>query len=165
MIASFPPILPSAPTLLILGTMPGAMSLAKQEYYGHKQNHFWKIMFSVLEDASVPDAFAEKKALMLRHGIALWDVLAYCDREGSLDSNIKNQVENDIPGLLRTHPTVRAIAFNGQQSHKFFIRKFGAIPGIDFYIMPSTSPAYTMKLADKAAAWAAVLKLHAKGSK
>lgn len=158
MIASFPPILPTEPKVLILGSMPGAMSLAKQEYYGHKQNHFWKILFALLEQSPVPESFDQKKEILYKHRIALWDVLANCEREGSLDSNIKNQVENDIPGLLAQHPTIKTIAFNGQQSHRFFIRKFGTIPGIDFYVLPSTSPAYTMKLEAKIAAWATVLQ-------
>jgi hypoxanthine-DNA glycosylase len=157
MIASFPPIVNPDAEILILGTMPGAMSLAKQEYYAHKQNHFWKILFSLLADLPVPESFADKVALLNQNNITLWDVLAYCEREGSLDSNIKNYVENDIPGLLASHPKIKKIVFNGQQSHKFFMKKFGPMDGIDFYVMPSTSPANTVKFEDKRKAWATVL--------
>ena len=158
MIASFPPIVSPNAKILILGTMPGAMSLTKQEYYAHKQNAFWRIQYALFSDLPVPEKFEEKAELLRRNDIALWDVLAYCDREGSLDSNIKNQVENDIPGLLKSHPGIKTIVFNGQQSHKFFMKKFGVIDGIDFLIMPSTSPAYTMKFEDKLKAWSQILR-------
>lgn len=138
--------------------MPGAMSLAKQEYYAHKQNHFWKILFSLLSDAAVPENFADRVALLQQNKIALWDVLANCDREGSLDSNIKNQIENDILGLLESHPKIKTIVFNGQQSHKFFLKKFGKLAGIDLFVMPSTSPAHTMKFEDKRKFWSQVIR-------
>lgn len=157
MICSFPPIVNGNAEILILGTMPGAMSLARQEYYAHRQNHFWKIIFSLFSALPVPENFADKINLLHQNKIALWDVLAYCEREGSLDSNIKNHVENDILGLLKSHPKIRTIVFNGQQSHKFFMKKFGQIDGIDFYIMPSTSPAHTIKFEEKLQAWSRIM--------
>lgn len=158
MIRSFAPVVDEQAEILILGTMPGAMSLAKQEYYAHKQNHFWKIMFSLLSELPVPEKFEDKIKLLQQNNIALWDVLAYCQREGSLDSNIKNQVENDILGLLASHPKIKTIVFNGQQAQKFFKRKFGQPVGIEFYVMPSTSPAHTMKFETKLAAWSQILR-------
>lgn len=157
MISSFPPIVSDGARLLILGTMPGVMSLTKQEYYAHRQNHFWKIVYSLLSNEPVPENFSDKVKLLYQNSIALWDVLAHCEREGSLDSNIKNQIENDILGLLQAHPTIKTIAFNGQQSHKFFLKKFGTIDGITFHVLPSTSPAHTMKFEKKREAWAKVL--------
>lgn len=157
-ISSFPPIENPDARILILGTMPGAMSLAKQEYYAHKQNQFWKIMFSLFGQETVPELFSQKVQLLRENHIALWDVLQHCEREGSLDSNIKNQVENDIPSLLATHPKIKTIVFNGQQSHKFFLKKFGMIKGIQYLVMPSTSPAHTMKFENKRKAWSALLE-------
>ena len=157
MIASFAPFANDQAQTLILGTMPGAMSLAKQEYYAHKQNHFWKIIYSIFGELPVPENFDAKIKLLQQSKIALWDVLANCEREGSLDSNIKNQIENDIPGLLRKYPKIKTIIFNGQQSQKFFLKKFGAIEGIQFYVLPSTSPANTMKFEKKLEAWSAIL--------
>lgn len=157
MIASFPPFANDQARILILGTMPGAMSLAKQEYYAHKQNHFWKIVYSIFGELPVPENFADKIKMLQQSKIALWDVLANCEREGSLDSNIKNQVENDIPGLLRKYPKIKTIVFNGQQSQKFFLKKFGVIEGIECHVLPSTSPANTMKFEKKLEAWSAVL--------
>lgn len=153
MIASFPPIIDNNSEIIILGTMPGAMSLAKQEYYGHKQNAFWKIMYSLFSQLPVAEHFAHKKQLLLENNIAVWDVLAYCERKGSLDIHIKNQIENDIPELLRQFPKIRKILFNGKESYKYFYRKFGDIEGITYHIMPSTSPANTIKFDDKLLFW------------
>ncbi len=158
MIHSFPPIVNDHAEILILGTMPGAMSLMKQEYYAHKQNAFWKIMYSVFSALPVSENFEEKVALIQQHKIALWDVLENCEREGSLDTNIKNHKENDILELLLEYPKIKTIVFNGKQSEKYFLKKFGVIDGIRYFQMPSTSPAHTMKFEDKLKLWATVLR-------
>lgn len=157
-IRSFLPIIDKRAETLILGTMPGARSLATQEYYAHKQNAFWKIMCAVFSGSSVPEQFSEKIQLLQQHRIALWDVIDHCERVGSLDSNIKNHIENDIPGLLSEFPKIKTIIFNGQQSHKFFVKKFGIIEGIRYEVMPSTSPAHTMKFEQKLAIWRSALQ-------
>ena len=158
MICSFPPFADENAEILILGTMPGAMSLLKQEYYAHKQNHFWKIMFTLFGALPIPEKFEDRIKILKQNHIALWDVLANCEREGSLDSNIKNHIENDILGLLKSHPKIKTIVFNGQQSQKFFLKKFGVIDGIRFCVMPSTSPAYTLKFENKLEAWSQILR-------
>jgi hypoxanthine-DNA glycosylase len=158
MIHSFPPIVNDNAEILILGTMPGAMSLLKQEYYAHKQNAFWKIMYSVFSALPVSENFEEKVALIQQYKTALWDVLEYCERLGSLDTNIKNHKENDIVALLLKHPKIKTILFNGKQSEKYFLKKFGVISGIRYFQMPSTSPAHTMKFEDKLKSWSAVLR-------
>lgn len=158
MINSFPPFADENAEILILGTMPGVMSLAKQEYYAHKQNAFWKIMYTVFAELPVSENFKEKVKLLQQNKIALWDVLENCEREGSLDTNIKNHKENDILGLLKKHPKIRTIVFNGRESEKYFLRKFGVIEGIQFHQMPSTSPANTMKFEKKLQSWSAILR-------
>jgi hypoxanthine-DNA glycosylase len=153
MIASFPPYINDDAAVLILGTMPGAMSLFKQEYYAHKQNAFWKIMYTLYGELPVPDDFEAKKKLLKQNNIALWDVLKNCEREGSLDTNIKNHVENDIEGLLAQYPNIRKILFNGKESYKYFQRKFGTIENVGIVVLPSTSPANTIKFEKKLEAW------------
>jgi hypoxanthine-DNA glycosylase len=153
MIASFPPFIDKNAEVLILGTMPGAMSLFKQEYYAHKQNAFWKIMFSLFSELPVAEDFEDKKKLLGQNNIALWDVLKNCEREGSLDTNIKNHVENDIEGLLAEYPNIRKILFNGKESYKYFQRKFGTIENVGIIVLPSTSPANTIKFEKKLEAW------------
>ena len=157
MIASFAPVVDRNAEILVLGTMPGAMSLQKQEYYGFPQNQFWKIMFTHFGEMPVPEKFEDRIALLIKNKIALWDVLANCEREGSLDINIKNHIENDIPGLLKQFPKIKKILFNGKDSHKFFMRKFSAPDGVSLHVMPSTSPANTVAFAQKLKIWSEAL--------
>ena len=157
MIASFPPFVNAETETLILGTMPGKASLAKQEYYAHKQNQFWKIIFTVFSNGKVPEIFAEKVTLLKQNKIGLWDVLANCERKGSLDIHIKNHTENDIPALLKKFPKIKKIIFNGKESHRYFMKKFGNINGVILYVMPSTSPAHTIKFEEKFKVWRGTL--------
>lgn len=158
-VSSFPPIIGTNPKVLVLGTMPGVASLTRVEYYAHKQNHFWKIFYALFGDGAVAETFEARKRFVESLPIALWDVLASCDRPGSLDSNIRNAVENDIPGLLNDYPTIRSIVFNGQQAQNFFRKKFGNTIEIDQYVMPSTSPAHTIGYEAKRNAWSLLLDL------
>mgnify|MGYP003499176739 FL=1 len=111
-IHSFPPIAAEGCKVLILGSMPSVTSLERHQYYGHKQNDFWPMMFAFFEQPYT-DAYSVKQELLIKHGIALWDVLSSCEREGSLDSNIMNEIPNDINGVLVQYPTIEYIIFNG----------------------------------------------------
>lgn len=153
---SFPPILPENAKILILGTMPGVKSLEKQEYYGHRQNHFWKIMFQLFSDGTIPEAYAARKQLLVDNGIAVWDVLESCQREGSLDSAIRMGVANDIPQLLEKNPGISRIGFNGKESFRLYVKHFGT-PTLPFIQLPSTSPAFTLGLEKKMEVWRGIL--------
>jgi hypoxanthine-DNA glycosylase len=155
MINSFPPFVNSQTKILILGTMPGIASLEKQEYYAHKRNHFWKIMYTLLNNLPISEIFEEKIQLLQANNIGLWDVLENCERKGSLDIHIKNQKENDFETLFKEFPGISKIIFNGKESHKYFLKKFGQIKGITYYVMPSTSPANTMTFENKLKIWSA----------
>ena len=155
MINSFPPFVNSQTKILILGTMPGIASLEKQEYYAHKRNHFWKIMYTLLDNLPISEVFQEKIQMLQAHKIGLWDVLENCERKGSLDIHIKNQKENDFETLFKEFPGISKIVFNGKESHKYFLKKFGQIKGITYYLMPSTSPANTMSFDNKLKIWSA----------
>lgn len=137
--------------------MPGVTSLEKQEYYGFPQNAFWKILFTHFVGTPAPKQYDERIALLAKHQIAVWDVLAHCERKGSLDIHIKNQVENDLPSLLKQHPKIRKILFNGKEAHRYFTRKFSEMPDYETAVMPSTSPANTMPFAEKLKIWSAAL--------
>ena len=100
---------------LILGSMPGVKSLEAQQYYAHPQNRFWPMMAHLLGE-ELPSAYEEKLAMLLRHHIALWDSIGSCEREGSLDSAIRNEQGNDFAALLQEYPGIRAIYFNGGKS-------------------------------------------------
>ena len=153
MINSFPAFVDSNTKILILGTMPGIASLTKQEYYGNPRNHFWRIMYTLFDTLPVSDSFEEKIQLLQKNKIGLWDVLENCERKGSLDIHIKNHKENDFEMLFKQYPEIHTIVFNGKESHKYFIKKFGQIEGITYYVMPSTSPANTMSFENKLKIW------------
>ncbi|MBP2282093.1 hypoxanthine-DNA glycosylase [Flavobacterium sp. CG_23.5] len=157
MINSFPAFVNSSTEILILGTMPGVASLTKQEYYAHPRNHFWKIIYTLLSNSTISPIFEEKIELLQTNKIGIWDVLENCERKGSLDIHIKNQKENDFDALLREFPLIKKIVFNGKESHRFFLKKFGQIEGITYYVMPSTSPANTMSFENKLKIWSAFL--------
>ena len=153
MINSFPAFIDSNTKILILGTMPGIASLTKQEYYANPRNHFWRIMYTLFDTLPVSDSFEEKIQLLQKNKIGLWDVLENCERKGSLDIHIKNHKENDFEMLFKQYPTIHTFVFNRKESHKYFIKKFGQIEGITYYVMPSTSPANTMFFENKLKIW------------
>ena len=128
---------------LSLGSMPGVKSLEAQQYYALPQNRFWPMMAHLLGE-ELPSAYEEKLAMLLRHHIALWDSIGSCEREGSLDSAIRDEQGNDFAALLQEYPGIRAIYFNGGKSAQAFKRYNKALlarPDIAFHAMPSTSPA------------------------
>ena len=159
---SFPPILPRRPLLLVLGSMPGARSLAEQRYYAHPQNLFWRAMAAIC-DLDPAQPYARRVATLRASGIAVWDVLKYCERPGSLDGAIvrESEVPNEIAGLLRERASLRAVAFNGGKARDAFRRH--VLPDladdvrdrVAFEAMPSTSPAYAaLDASRKLADWA-----------
>jgi hypoxanthine-DNA glycosylase len=152
-IYSFPYFIDSNTEVLILGTMPGAMSLEKQEYYANPRNHFWKIIYTLYDALPIPENFEEKVQFLQSNKIGLWDVLENCERKGSLDIHIKNQKENNFMALFEKFPAINKIIFNGKQSHAFFYKRFGQIEGITYFVMPSTSPANTMSFENKLKIW------------
>ncbi|MFC2947105.1 DNA-deoxyinosine glycosylase [Virgibacillus sediminis] len=158
---SFAPVLPAEPKVLILGSMPGGMSLEKQEYYGNPRNHFWDLLFELFNEQPMKD-YQEKLEFVKRNHIALWDTIGTCYREGSLDANIIDEVPNDIPGLLKEYPSIRLIACNGTKSYQTFRRNFKdeVTEGVDVVKLPSTSPIpgrYTKTFEGKVEAWSILL--------
>ena len=142
-ISGFPPVADRDARALVLGTMPGAASLAAAQYYAHPRNHFWRIM-SELAGAAPHMPYARRLALLKANNIALWDVLRCCVRPGSLDSSISQEAANDFISFFADHPKIRHVFFNGAPAAKFF-KKFVVddIRHLDlqFTTLPSTSPA------------------------
>lgn len=137
-IKCFEPIADENAQMLILGSMPSVKSLEKAQFYAHPQNQFWKFMFHIFGQEYTTD-YEIKKRLMLENNIALWDVIAECEREGSMDSDIKNAIPNDISGLLKKCGKIKHIFCNGQTAYKYFKRFI--ITDIPCVCLPSTSPA------------------------
>ena len=158
-VRSFPPLVGLQPQVLILGSMPGIASLNANRYYAHPRNQFWPLLGAWL--GFDPRADYALRVQALHHaGIAVWDVLAECERNGSLDSAIDRHSEfpNDIPGLLAAHPSIRRVLLNGRKAATSFRRHHREL-AIDHVILPSTSPAHAgMGHAEKSARWHRVLR-------
>ncbi|MCB1908557.1 MAG: DNA-deoxyinosine glycosylase [Rhodocyclaceae bacterium] len=163
-VQSFPALVDDASRILILGSMPGRLSLARVRYYAHPRNAFWPIMASLLgfaDDAPYP----LRCRALLAGGVALWDVMASCRRRGSLDADIDEAsiIANDIPALLRGHPAITAIFFNGAKAEQSFRRHVAAAldargAALPRLRLPSTSPAHAgMSTAAKCRIWHASL--------
>ena len=136
MIKSFDPVFDNNCKILILGSCPSIKSLEQGEYYAHKQNRFWQIMFKLLGCEYSTD-YNVKKQTLLANGIGLWDTIGLCQRMGSLDSAITDVVPNDIPALIK-ESKVKCIVLNGNKAKNVFKHK---IDGIEVVCLPSTSPA------------------------
>jgi hypoxanthine-DNA glycosylase len=135
----FPPVYDENSRVLILGSLPSVRSREQQFYYGHPQNRFWKVLAAVTKSA-VPTATEEKKAFLLEHHIALYDVIYECDIAGSSDSSIRNIVPTDLAPILGAAP-VRAIFTNGGTASRVYRKYHLPVTGIEAVQLPSTSPA------------------------
>ena len=138
-IHSIGPVFDAESRVLILGTMPSPKSREVQFYYGHPQNRFWRVLAAVLGE-ELPQSVPEKKAMLLRHRIALWDVLAECEITGASDSSIRNPVANDLSVIL-DHAPVQAVFTTGATAWKLYTRLQKPHTGIEAVRLPSTSPA------------------------
>ena len=138
-IHSIEPVFDAESRVLILGTMPSPKSREVQFYYGHPQNRFWRVLAAVLGE-EVPQSVPEKKAMLLRHRIALWDVLAECEITGASDASIRNPVANDLSVIL-DHAPVQAVFTTGATAWKLYTRLQKPHTGIEAVRLPSTSPA------------------------
>lgn len=139
LIHPIPPLYDARSRVLILGSFPSVKSREAAFFYGHPQNRFWPLM-AALTDSPVPATIAEKKALILENGFALWDTIASCEITGSSDSSIKNVVPNDLTPILEG-ADIRAIYCNGTASWKLYQKYLYPITGIAAGKLPSTSPA------------------------
>ncbi|MBY8965411.1 DNA-deoxyinosine glycosylase [Algiphilus sp. NNCM1] len=146
-LSSLPPVVAPRARVLVLGSMPGVASLQAQRYYAHPRNMFWPMVERFLGIAATLPYEARIAALQ-RCGVALWDVLAHCERRGSLDGAIlrASEVANAIPSLLEAQPSLSAVVLNGQRAATSFRRHLQAQclrlrPMLHIHVLPSTSPA------------------------
>ena len=126
------------PQILILGTFPSPLSREKGEYYGNPRNQFWRLIFGVFGEPFDNPDYEKKKAVIFKNGVALSDVLAECEIDGALDSNIRNPVyRTALPSFIAEH-SIRKVFFNGNNAYLFYRRGIGEI---ERCILPSSSPA------------------------
>ena len=137
---SFGPLASDDTRILVLGSIPGDRSLAVGEYYGHPQNRFWRVI-AALVGSEVPVSYDDKRTMLSKAGIGLWDVARRARRQGSLDSAIRDAEPNDIAGFISAHPELRVVAFNGRKPEALHDRFFDRVPGIEYVLLPGTSPA------------------------
>ncbi|MFA4852562.1 MAG: DNA-deoxyinosine glycosylase [Bacteroidales bacterium] len=152
-----PPVADSNSRILILGTFPSEQSLTKQQYYANPQNYFWKIMFEIFKQNFTND-YEKRLQLLVKHKIALWDVIAQCERNGSSDNKIKNEKANDLKSIIKQYPNITHLLFNGIKPVEYFVKhkmsegRLTPVPSL-----PSTSPANThLPLEEKIECWSAI---------
>lgn len=143
----FEPVWNSESEILILGSFPSVKSREEKFFYGHPRNSFWTVLSRLL-GVEAPTDIENKKAMLLSHHIALWDVIAECDIYGSADSSIKNAVPNDIEFIIE-NSDIRHIFTNGATADRLYNKYIYPTTGIPAVRLPSTSPANAAKSADK----------------
>lgn len=151
------PVLDRHTRILLLGSFPGAASLAAQQYYGHPRNQFWKLLSAALNQDLVALPYLERLDALLTHGMGLWDVIAACKRSGSLDSAIRNAQHNDFAPLKKRCPDLKRVCFNGKTSGK--LEAAFAEAGFDTLVLPSSSPANaSWSFEQKLAVWGEIVR-------
>lgn len=150
----FDPVVDRRTRLLVLGSLPGEQSLARQEYYGNRQNRFWQLMSAVTGADLVELDYASRLQTLLARHVGLWDVVAEAHRAGSLDSQIRNRNDNDLLALLADLPALTTIAFNGGTAARLGLKVLGENAARYRIVqLPSSSPAYTLPYAEKLRLW------------
>lgn len=148
-----PPVVDARTRVLVLGSLPGEVSLQRAQYYGHKRNLFWPLVGDVVGRDLVALGYEQRLAAILAAGVGLWDVVGSARREGSLDAAIRDHRPNDLSRLAGTLPELRAIGFNGATAARIG-RPQLADAGVRLVLLPSSSPAYaSMRRADKLERW------------
>lgn len=155
---AFPPIINDNSQILLLGTMPSEESIRKQEYYGHKSNQFWKILFTLYNKPLAHD-YKERVAFLLNNRIALWDVLSSCEGIGSADKDIINEKANDFITLFARHSQIKHIFFTSLKAKDFYAKYIGFTDDIIFHTLPSPSPANArMNFIQKVEGWKIIIE-------
>lgn len=153
---SFPPVVSPHVRLLLLGSLPGRISLAEQRYYANPRNQFWSLVGALIDQPLPAMDYEERLATLLAHGIGLWDAIGEARREGSTDAAIRNAVANPLAERVASLPMLRAIAFNGAKSAAVGRRALGQTTDAALIDLPSSSPACTIGFDAKLARWRAL---------
>ena len=157
LLTGFPPVIDQHTEILILGSFPGTASLDAQQYYAHPRNQFWKLIGSLINEDLPALPYAERLLRLQAHRIGVWDVIAACAREGSLDSAIRHARHNDFALLKQECPQLRRVCFNGKTSGKQ--EAVFARAGFDTLVLPSSSPAYAlMTFEQKLTLWRGIMR-------
>jgi len=154
-LAGLAPVLAPDTRVLVLGSFPGAASLAAAQYYAHPRNQLWPMLAALTGEDLAALEYAQRLTHLLAHRFGLWDVLGACQRSGSLDSAIRAPAANDFARLRALSPQLETVGFNGQAAGKFAPQFEQA--GYRTLVLPSTSPAHaSMTFAQKLDLWRAL---------
>jgi TDG/mug DNA glycosylase family protein len=161
----FAPIAQEDARVLILGTAPSQKSLATNQYYGHPQNAFWRIMGDLFQ-AGPELAYKKRQTMLLKNTVAVWDVLQSCERPGSMDADIDptTLVPNNFQAFFDAHPNILSVFFNGRKAEELFVRHVHSSLNPESWcglsvVLPSTSPAYaSMSYTEKLRTWSVVCR-------
>lgn len=161
---SMPPRIAQNTKIMVIGSMPGEVSLQRQQYYAHPQNNFWKFMALLFPDVKLNADYELRVSNLLKNHIGLWDVLKYCEREGSMDSAIRQAEPNDFSDLLNIAPALSRFVFNGKKAYQSFLQSPNLLwaqkNSIELISLPSTSPANaSISYDDKLTLWTKALKI------
>jgi hypoxanthine-DNA glycosylase len=157
-----PPVLARNTRVLILGSFPGAASLAAREYYAHPRNHFWPLLAALIDMPLPTLSYRARLAALRANGIGMWDTIVACERRGSLDGAIRNAVRGEAGRVRRSSPAVALVCFNGKTAARALQSWRDA--GYATLALPSSSPAYTLPFAEKLVLWRPIAEfVHRKG--
>lgn len=162
-IHSFPPVIDEKSRVLILGTAPSVKSLEQGQFYGNPQNYMWRIVYRLFASSDPDPSYEARLSFLKEHRLALWDVIESCEREGSLDVNIRDVIPQNLPKLIADYPGLRCFAFNGSKSFDTFRKFYGgheSFRHLALLKLPSSSPIPTKHmrtLEDRVEAWSAIV--------
>lgn len=143
--------------ILVLGSLPGAASLAAQCYYAHPQNQFWRLIGAVIDRDLVPLPYESRLTALQEARVGLWDTVAAATRKGSLDADIRLHAASDLAAFAATLPELKAVGFNGATAARIGRAQFAAVSAPTLIDLPSSSPAYaSLPFAAKRDAWLAL---------
>jgi len=151
--SSFPPEAGPGTRVLILGSLPGEVSLARGQYYAHPRNQFWRLIGAVIGVDLAGADYPGRLAALERAGVGLWDVVKSASRVGSLDQHIRDPAPNPLAGFARGLPELKAVGFNGGTAWKIGAIQIAGAPGLELIALPSSSPAHTLPFERKLAGW------------
>jgi hypoxanthine-DNA glycosylase len=153
---SFPPVTDANTRVLLLGSLPGEESLARQRYYANPRNQFWRLVGAVIEEDLVSLSYEDRLDKLLARSIGLWDTVGSATRRGSLDGNIRLHTANPLPELVASLAALQAVGFNGGKSAALGVPQLAGRPGLALIPLPSSSPAHTLPFAAKLERWMAL---------
>jgi TDG/mug DNA glycosylase family protein len=158
--SSFDAVCDERTTVIVLGSLPGEISLARQQYYANPTNQFWRLIGGVLETDLVSLAYEDRLAALLKRGVGLWDVVQSAARSTSADSAIQRPVAHDLLALTARLPHLRGLGFNGGKAAAIGLRQLGSQPPCAAITLPSSSAAHCrITYADKLQSWLELRRL------